>query len=312
MRSHSSRYPNPPPCLRDRVYLTTSSSTFSQRQPHHMPRTRPTWQRNRPPTPGERLYKWLAERYSPKPDASTDWISQIASDFNARELESLIHQSTLLMMLRRLLANAEWYKRRYSAMGLDNYEEKFEQDYLRYHLSFAPREARQLSNLVYRALDASGQGIPRSIATRIKDRSEQRKQPCELCGKSINYASTSSTDPDRFSLDHIWPSSLGGSSDESNLRVACGGCNAFRQNYVNASDTHYEHLHAKLLESDESFPKEVNRIFRLAIHLQSNFSCKRCDRPASQFAEGLQLEPRSRNENHNIFNSISICADCKQ
>jgi 5-methylcytosine-specific restriction endonuclease McrA len=276
-----------------------------------MPRPHLPWQDNRVLTPGEKLYRWLHDRY-PITEKSSDWMQNLASDFNTEELEKLLHQSTLLMMMRRLLANAEWYRRRYTELGIDAYEEKFEQDFLRHHLSFSPRDARLLSNLVYKSLEASRQEIPNSLASRIRDRSNQKSLCCGLCGKEIDYAPTPGNDDDRFSLDHIWPRSLGGNSEEYNLRVTCGACNSLRQSYVSAADTHYEHHHVKLLESDRSFLIEATRLFRLAVNFQSNFTCKRCERPVAQLPDGLRLEARSRHETHNIFNSISICTECKQ
>ncbi|WP_224245012.1 HNH endonuclease [Hyalangium gracile] len=214
-------------------------------------------------------------------------------------------------MLRRLLANAHWYEHKYDQPDIPIHEEKFENEYLRYHLSFESRDARQLAALTYKALDASKANYTNHTFKTIKERSARQSLRCELCGGEIDYATADSKDPKRFSLDHIWPRSLGGTSDEDNLRVTCGGCNEFRQNYTSAADMHYEHWHVKVPEASESFLKEADRKFRLAVNLRSNFACQRCDRPVSALPDGLRLEARSREENHNIFNSISVCIDCK-
>ena len=55
----------------------------------------------------------------------------------------------------------------------------------------------------------------------------QRAQSlCEYC-HSPEYLS-----PDRFTLDHILPQSLGGSDDESNLALCCHRCNERHYNFI--------------------------------------------------------------------------------
>ncbi|WP_140787439.1 HNH endonuclease [Myxococcus xanthus] len=271
--------------------------------------TRPiTWRPNHALTPGEQLHRWLVTRYPITPRKENLWIDTIASDFNLHSLEATIHQSTTLMLLRRLITNAEWYRRQH----LEKFETRFENDYLRHHLSFPPQEARAVSNLTFKALEASKQNIPLSTIKKIKTKGEQRNTHCELCGEHINYHSSNPNDDSRFSLDHIWPRSLGGHSDESNLRITHIKCNSFRQDYASAADTHYEHLHVKVPEGDPSFLLEANRMFRLAINYQSGFQCSRCERPLSRLPDGLRLEVRSRHESHNFFNSMAICIECKR
>lgn len=53
---------------------------------------------------------------------------------------------------------------------------------------------------------------------------------CEYC-HSPEYLS-----PDRFTLDHLQPQSLGGSDDLNNLALACRRCNERRYNFVNGID----------------------------------------------------------------------------
>ncbi|NMG18452.1 HNH endonuclease [Brasilonema bromeliae SPC951] len=53
---------------------------------------------------------------------------------------------------------------------------------------------------------------------------------CEYC-HSPEYLS-----PDRFTLDHILPQSLGGSDDDENLALACHRCNERHYNFTTAVD----------------------------------------------------------------------------
>lgn len=56
------------------------------------------------------------------------------------------------------------------------------------------------------------------------------KHCCEYCLSQIKYS------PDPFSIEHIVPRSKGGISDDSNLAVACQGCNNFKYNHVQGVD----------------------------------------------------------------------------
>jgi len=53
---------------------------------------------------------------------------------------------------------------------------------------------------------------------------------CEYC-HSPEYLS-----PDRFTIDHIMPQSLGGSDELDNLALACHRCNERHYNFIVATD----------------------------------------------------------------------------
>ena len=53
---------------------------------------------------------------------------------------------------------------------------------------------------------------------------------CEYCLSQEAYATHD------FSIEHIFPLALGGSSDESNLALACQGCNGFKSDKTHATD----------------------------------------------------------------------------
>jgi HNH endonuclease len=59
---------------------------------------------------------------------------------------------------------------------------------------------------------------------------QRAKSLCEYC-HSPEYLS-----PDRFTIDHLLPQSLGGSDDENNLALACHRCNTRHYNFTTAID----------------------------------------------------------------------------
>jgi HNH endonuclease len=68
-----------------------------------------------------------------------------------------------------------------------------------------------------------------SIATRLRIR-QRANFLCEYCHSS-EEASTA-----LFTLDHLYPQSLGGTDNEDNLALACHRCNGRRYNFIEALD----------------------------------------------------------------------------
>jgi NAD-dependent SIR2 family protein deacetylase len=234
----------------------------------------------------------------------------MAEEFDAPMLPELLYNSTIIMMMRRLLANGEWYRNRYENTNFEP-EEKFEKEYLRYYLSFSAGDARQLATLIFRALDSSRQKISITTRRKIKAHGERQQMPCEICGREIDYQ-TEENPPNKFSIDHIWPSSLGGTSEESNLRIACKICNDYRQNTVNTADSHYEHMHVHIEEDDESFLNQFDNRFRLAVLMKTDSTCEYCGKPVASRPDNTNFDTRSKAENHNIFNTITVCSACSR
>ncbi len=75
--------------------------------------------------------------------------------------------------------------------------------------------------------------IPVAVERLVRERANHR---CEYCQSPSNISSAP------FSLDHIYPDSLGGSSDENNLALACSFCNLAKSDKTHALDPETEHL----------------------------------------------------------------------
>lgn len=69
--------------------------------------------------------------------------------------------------------------------------------------------------------------IPVAVERAMRQRARER---CEYCQSPSAIASAP------FSLDHIHPDSLGGSSDESNLAFSCSFCNGAKGDKTHAPD----------------------------------------------------------------------------
>jgi len=59
---------------------------------------------------------------------------------------------------------------------------------------------------------------------------ERARGCCEYCRSQEKYA------PQRFSIEHITPKSMGGPTTELNLALSCQGCNSHKTNKTSARD----------------------------------------------------------------------------
>lgn len=59
---------------------------------------------------------------------------------------------------------------------------------------------------------------------------ERAQACCEYCWSQARYATQS------FSVDHVFPASLGGETDLNNLALSCQGCNGYKSNKTQAID----------------------------------------------------------------------------
>lgn len=83
----------------------------------------------------------------------------------------------------------------------------------------------KIARRVVRAATAAGQVINNS--TRVRVIAAQRNHRCYLCGKTVDPRARDD-DPERLTLDHVWPRAAGGESVEQNLLVACNECQQWK------------------------------------------------------------------------------------
>ncbi len=266
-------------------------------------------------TSGERLFNWLLVRYKGARTESS-WVELIAKDFMMPAIGDYLFRSTCLMVMRRLIWNGHWYLDKYGSSSKDdriNAEKYYEREYLRSYIGLHKGIASELRVLVYDAINASNKNIPASLKKRIFERARGANQRCKLCGDQIDYLAKMGTEKRSFSLDHIWPQSLGGESEEWNLQEAHQFCNNERKNLAEASDIHYEHFHVKSeydpKDTAPSFWKELDWGNKLAALFISEFKCAECndDVTVDNFEGNVIYSVIDRSENYNIFNIRVTC-----
>jgi len=257
--------------------------------------------------PGYKLFQWLQHNYPhSNSEKSPTWLAGISEDFNMNILESVIYESSLLMVLRHLIVTADWYRRQFENTNVD-FEDIFETKCLKNHFSFGSTKSRELSNLAFNAMRTSRQDITKSTKKKLHQTYEFYKNSCYLCGGEIDYKNNNSFN--YLSLDHIWPQSLGGSSDEYNLNPACKKCNENRQEIVCFSDIHYEHFNIRTPKDDASYSNEFKWHFRFGVIFRALCKCELCGGKISS-SGGIDFQPREDSQALSAFNSMVVCKRC--
>ena len=263
-----------------------------------------------PITSGEKLFNWILKKYQYSNSREDSWIARISYDFDMPDFESILFKSTALMLTRRFINNAAWYIKRFPGDRLAVID-RFEKEYLRGSLGLEIEDRRILQKLIFDAQKASESKISESTSNKMYEAALRTKQRCKLCGNPIDFT-LMRTHWEAFSLDHIWPKSLGGESEEWNLQVSHQSCNTGRINIANESDVHYEHFNVKSISTDdknESFWSEFNNQFRLAALMKAEFRCEVCNESESidRMDGTYHFSLKNRNENYNLFNVQITC-----
>jgi hypothetical protein len=128
-----------------------------------------------------------------------------------------------------------------------------------------------------------------SSATRKLVRRRARSL-CEYC-HSPEYLS-----PDRFTIDHLLPQSLGGSDDEDNLALACHRCNTRHYNFTTGIDkltkTVVPLYHPRQQLWAEHFVWTIDGLKILGITPVGRATCQRLDFNDEHHDDGAILEAR--------------------
>jgi hypothetical protein len=124
---------------------------------------------------------------------------------------------------------------------------------------------------------------------------QRAKYLCEYC-HSPEYLS-----PDRFTIDHIMPQSLGGSDELDNLALACHRCNERHYNFTVATDPKTQEqvplFHPRQQQWSDHFiwTKDGIKILGTtptgrATSDRFDFNDERRDEPSIQVARGFWVE----------------------
>jgi 5-methylcytosine-specific restriction endonuclease McrA len=254
--------------------------------------------------PGLELRKFLQQIFPSDMGNETAFISRVDSVFKAEGLLSnLVYESTINYLTRRLINTAEFLRRKYES---DDYPEEFFIEQLRKYIEDETRIKKSDTEKLL--------SILKLCLTSKKQRRRSRKKKfikrnfslntnflCYICGESLTF--------EEIQIEHEWPKTLGGSSEDFNLRISCCSCNNEKQSYIDGSDFHYEHICLSTDEGDESFAKEFKKNFKIALSAKHNYKCTLCGKSAESVGR-LKFIRKNLSDSWHFLNVDTICDIC--
>lgn len=230
--------------------------------------------------PGRELQLYLEGEYARKDD---EFLRQVDYDLMADgQLGELFRQSCINYIVRRLITTAEFFRRNYPPETYGSQRHLRElRGYLRDFTRYSDRTVDDLVRILTRCLIAMDDDITDTQKHRLKRSAREAHNDCSVCGGDLSFQ-RNSTDWIAATVDHIWPRSLGGRSEDDNLQVACKACNVRnKKDHIDASDYHYEAISFPVASYEEYCRDVLNREYEVAVFATTGFTCSVCKVPAS-------------------------------
>jgi 5-methylcytosine-specific restriction endonuclease McrA len=256
--------------------------------------------------PGEQLRELLYETYPLDPNEKVSFIAKIDEAFlSDGELVLTMYVSSINYMTRRLITTAEYLKRKSS--GSSDIFVSMLRKYILEQTKIPSNKSEKFVSLLQLCVDARNRPLTQSTKEKIKRNAKNRGARCYICGRDLIY----SADIDdgkgaRAEVEHVWPHALGGSSDETNLLVACERCNRIKAHFIDANDFHYEEICLVTDEGMESFSTDFHWFYRIAILAKTNYCCVICNQPAQYHGE-LRFNRRNLSDSWHFLNVDAYC-----
>ncbi len=263
-------------------------------------------------SPGQLLREELSKiiPYDANEQAST--VSSFDKILKADgELSKMVYDSTLNYMVRRLVTSAEYLKRKY--FDTTGSEQKYWVElrrYLRDHTEIPQTKLERIFAILLKCIEERNKVISPGTRNRVIGQAKQRGMKCYICGRDVLYNPEDDPYRQNAEIEHIWPKSLGGSNNETNLKISCTRCNKLKDKYIDYSDFHYELMCAVTDKEMESFDTDFDWSFRVPVLAKSNFSCsiENCDNNAAFYGK-LQF---SRLDASDTWHFLNISAYCER
>jgi hypothetical protein len=219
----------------------------------------------RPVTAGERLYLLVRDEILDlMGEGVVRWknIAVLFEDLTGSgTFSAYIKGAAAIHATRRLLRF--WHDERPSVLNESQYVRRVS-SFVRQEMfpSVGDEPARKIARAVIEAEQACNRSINSSCRAAVLK--ESRRQTCYLCGKALDPKALKGT-VDFLTLEHVWPTSMGGDSVEDNLLPACTRCQHHTQD---ALSWEWPNIHNLVLPSNpsEQALNSVPRKVRYARH----------------------------------------------
>ncbi len=230
------------------------------------------------------------------------------------ELTKIVYESSINYLLRRLINTAEYLRRKYQTDEFPS--EKFNQElrrFIRENTHIPEEKSEKLFVLLQGCLEAKRKKLKKSKRDRlIKDYSSKNELRCYICGKYLSETEAETEvelkaqTEEKIEIEHLWPKTMGGATEDFNLKISCSFCNKSKQDYIDASDFHYEQICLVNDKNDTNFSYEMQRTYKVALLSKSNYSCSVCNKQAATVGK-LNFGRLNLNDSWHFLNIQAYC-----
>ena len=266
--------------------------------------------------PGEQLRELLTSLYpiveNNEQNAASSFVFNIDYAFKADgSFSQLLYDSSINYLVRRLINTSAYLKRKYQS---DNYPPEKFFDELRKFVEQETRieetEREKIIVLLQQCLQAKNKKRKskskklqkgRIIKNAINTYGELR---CYVCGKSLTESDDKQNN--KIEIEHYWPQSLGGMTQDFNLKISCSSCNNHKKSYIDFSDFHYEHICLINDKDDVYASREIRKEQKIALWAKNEYSCSVCSRTAAEIGR-LSFGRINLNDSWHFLNIQSYC-----
>jgi len=262
--------------------------------------------------PGEELKVFLTQIYSNSSSKADGFLAKLDNDLMCDgSLIDIVYRSCINYIIRRLITTAEYFRRIYDPKiyGQSRYQRELRR-YLRDYTRLRDQHVNELLHLLVKCLKASDSYPSDTQSRKIRQEAEARSASCLICGRELDYTRNSQNILS-VTIDHIWPRSFGGLSENHNLGVVCQHCNnELKKNYIDDSDYHYEEISLVATSYEEYTSKMKNRQYEVAVFARTQFKCFVCGQPAERVGE-LQIGRIEPSDSWHFLNLAGFCYEHK-
>ncbi|MBD1899181.1 HNH endonuclease [Trichocoleus sp. DQ-A3] len=258
--------------------------------------------------PGQALKLFLKELYPPSQRDQTCSIFKmddaLASD---GRLFELAYESSINYLIRRLLTTTEYLSNKFNPAEYPS--GRYIEEVRRFLKEYTHIPRNKTEKLLILLLDCLREKFKEPSATTKRNlirRARDTGQRCYICGCSLDFEQENLYNS--AIIEHVWPRSLGGASDNTNLRVSCKRCSEIKSNYIDVADFHYEEI---CLSSDKNSVHFFNSLeweYRIAILMKNSFSCVICGKEPAYEGE-LEF---CRQETEDSWHFLNVDTYCSQ
>jgi 5-methylcytosine-specific restriction endonuclease McrA len=264
--------------------------------------------------PGEELKEYLQSLHVFTNEGFLGKIDVCLRSDEDTSVARVFYDSCINYLVRRLMGVARYFFNIFTPKVYDEIRYKNEiRRYLKEKTRYNEGQRDKIALLLFRCIEAAQSELSDNDKRLTRVKAQRQGRRCYICGVELDYRDEkSSLYP---SVDHKWPRSLGGLKSPSNLEVLCKGCNnSVKQNFINHSDYHFEHICLSSRNYDDfkrncrrNRPNEVS-VYEAAVLAKTEYQCAVCGKSAYRIGE-LTIGRIDKGDSWHFLNLQPYCVE---